>query len=768
MNYKESLNDFDEKSKEILMASAKSIIPIQKLQQRDYGNFRDVMVDKVKLGETIRGMRNVSQLAEMKFFNQSADQIFNKYFPDGEETLKGNVTIIDDFNIVVKEGYKFSSYDYYFDNNHNGIYGDSGDTLAFRLLLFVSDDGNKVKECYEVVKPADDEVILFLESDKDTFSQDALYGKMSDKVRKQFTDKDGNLKSNLFDNEIMKTVQKHSDINQDIVAELMKNGYVENKSITKGFFIFLKYVMMGVSAPAKALGWIMNKIGDGIDFLKIPDKFWDTESEDYYFRKDTLIENLSIPTNKLNILKNLFTDKKGFNLADITPQLLDDIILKQISVLESFTEQYNNYVKAKIEEIFKNLENNELQKQTESLAEKVALICGIWNGLVDFISSIFKFISTLLEAPFDISKDFQYTFELVDNFLALLEKNLLKNIDNAVSEGVKNIIEYLRNKNADDINFVRVHYLAGFTISFIGTFFIPIADIAKISEVGKVGEILAKINEEIGKTISQSAKFVKIQSAEVYQKAGKALQELLEMFAMGGKKLQNFVEKLWKEIAEWLFKNKSSLPVRKFLQEIEDYTSLRSKFHDLQLVDKLWKSKVLSKNLYLNNLKKLYFKYMDAYPALSKGFNQAEFKTIIKNKGKLIEEVEEFSISGDKTKLLGNFGDPPHLPPNTINVLDDWENFEKFVEGAKDFGNRPRNYDSEIKYIFNFLKKHVNKGDEFIIETRNIFKTCGSCKREFIMLENYLKTKGKQVKIIVFSDDTIEKTAQLKKKLKIK
>ncbi|HFK5568505.1 zincin-like metallopeptidase toxin domain-containing protein [Elizabethkingia meningoseptica] len=571
MNYKESLNDFDERSKEILMASAKSIIPIQKLQQRDYGNFRDVMVDKVKLGETIRGMQNVSPLTEMKFFNQSADQIFSKYFPDGEETLKGNVTIIDDFNIVVKEGYKFSSYDYYFDNNHNGIYGDSGDTLAFRLLLFVSDDGNKVKECYEVVKPADDEVILFLESDKDTFSQDALYGKMSDKVRKQFTDKDGNLKSNLFDNEIMKTVQKHSDINQDIVAELMKNGYVENKSITKGFFIFLKYVMMGVSAPAKALGWIMNKIGDGIDFLKIPDKFWDTESEDYYFRKDSLIENLSIPTNKLNTLKNLFTDKKGFNLADITPQLVDDIILKQISVLESFTEQYNNYVKTKIEEIFKNLENDELQKQTESLAEKVALICGIWNGLVDFISSTFKFISTLLEAPFDISKDFQYTFELVDNFLALLDENLLKNIDNAVSEGVKNIIEYLRSKNADDINFVRVHYLAGFTISFIGTFFIPVADVAKISEVGKVGEILTKINEEIGKTISQSAKFVKIQTAEVYQKAGKALQELLEKFAKGGKKLQDFVEKLWKEIAEWFLKNKKYIQPR--YEEIVDITA---------------------------------------------------------------------------------------------------------------------------------------------------------------------------------------------------
>jgi len=62
----------------------------------------------------------------------------------------------------------------------------------------------------------------------------------------------------------------------------------------------------------------------------------------------------------------------------------------------------------------------------------------------------------------------------------------------------------------------------------------------------------------------------------------------------------------------------------------------------------------------------------------------------------------------------------------------------------------------------------TSKEAEFIIETRNIFKTCGSCKREFIMLENYLKTKGKKVKIIVYSDDTIEKTAQLKKKLKIK
>lgn len=114
------------------------------------------------------------------------------------------------------------------------------------------------------------------------------------------------------------------------------------------------------------------------------------------------------------------------------------------------------------------------------------------------------------------------------------------------------------------------------------------------------------------------------------------------------------------------------------------------------------------------------------------------------------------------------FADPPELPPNTINVLDDWENFEKFVDGAVDFANRPRKFDSEIKYIFNFLKKHMNKGDEFVIETRNIFKTCGSCKREFVMLEDYLRAQGKKVKIIVYSDETVEGTRDLLKNLKIK
>ena len=44
----------------------------------------------------------------------------------------------------------------------------------------------------------------------------------------------------------------HADINQEVIAELMKNRYIEDEIITKGFFIF-EICNDGVSAPAKSI-----------------------------------------------------------------------------------------------------------------------------------------------------------------------------------------------------------------------------------------------------------------------------------------------------------------------------------------------------------------------------------------------------------------------------------------------------------------------------------------------------------------------------------
>lgn len=118
--------------------------------------------------------------------------------------------------------------------------------------------------------------------------------------------------------------------------------------------------------------------------------------------------------------------------------------------------------------------------------------------------------------------------------------------------------------------------------------------------------------------------------------------------------------------------------------------------------------------------------------------------------------------------MIDKFGNPPKLPKNTINILDDYATYEAFVKGAIDWNSRARMYDSEIKYIFNFLKNHINKGDEFIIETSNIFKSCNSCQRELVTLKKLAETQGKKITIIVKSDKSIESTDDLLKALRIK
>ena len=508
----------------------------------------------IQKGETIRGMNFVSPLVEYKFYNQNSEQIYKKYFPDADNLQQANSNLILDAIDETKNGYDFKRYDFFSDKNRDGKINPN-EELIFKLLLFVSTDGNKVKECYEVVKPADDEIIFFLETDSDYLSEQKLFGRVSEKIRKTYLNTStGKLYSTFFDGNIIDVVQKYLKANKPIIEELFINGHITDKSISADFFSGLRYLLLALSAPTKALGWVMNKIGDGIDFLKIPDEFWDTENENYSFNKENIIENLSISTDKLAFLKNLFTDKKGFNLADITPKMLDDVILNQLAVIESFVGKYNSYVKTEIEDIFKTLELPGMEIAIDSITQPIALICGVWNGLVDFVSSIFKFIGMLLEAPFDISKDFQQILEMIDNFWdGLRDGSVWKNIKNAVDAGMKDMEEYLKGKDVDDINWVRIYYLSGFTISFAATFFIPVANTAKLSNLGKAGDILA----EIQKSLFQTAKFVKVQTAEAYQNASKALMNLFELIKVGGQKLKNFVDDIWKKIADWFVKNKT-------------------------------------------------------------------------------------------------------------------------------------------------------------------------------------------------------------------
>ncbi|ODS88623.1 MAG: hypothetical protein ABS44_07870 [Chryseobacterium sp. SCN 40-13] len=65
-----------------------SFLDFTSLENRGMGNIEETTSSRTVLGETIRGMNNVSPLATVKFFNQTCGDIFSKYFPDGNDILQ--------------------------------------------------------------------------------------------------------------------------------------------------------------------------------------------------------------------------------------------------------------------------------------------------------------------------------------------------------------------------------------------------------------------------------------------------------------------------------------------------------------------------------------------------------------------------------------------------------------------------------------------------------------------------------------------------------
>ncbi|WP_075342945.1 hypothetical protein [Tenacibaculum agarivorans] len=188
---------------------------------------------------------------------------------------------------------------------------------------------------------------------------------------------------------------------------------------------------------------------------------------------------------------------------------------------------------------------------------------------------------------------------------------------------------------------------------------------------------------------------------------------------------------------------------------LKEYVKFRPKFlFSVAETTRLWRAKSLVKITEVE-LVDVFTKRLDDFPGLVKGHNQAEFNIKFLDNGKPFDEVGEFSFSGSRKDIFERFGNPPKLPENTIDIFEDYDGFTKFVTGVFDFGGRPRKFDSEIKFIYNFLRNHINKADEFVIETKNIFATCSSCSREFVMLEEYMKSIGKKVKFIVKTDEDV-------------
>ncbi|MCX8533515.1 EndoU domain-containing protein [Chryseobacterium luquanense] len=505
---------------------------------------------QVRLGEFIRGMNNVSPMLQTKPHNVDAKFVSNQYFIDAQKEKRGNLQIIND---VKKEGYLFTIIDHFFDKNLNGVV-DPDEKLPFQVLFFMSSDGNKVREAYNAVSAKADEILFFIESEEDTFSSRKLYAKVSNAVRKQFYDKDGKIDDRFFSTSIMSILGSNTGLEIKVIKELLEKGTVEKSNIyIDSILKALKLASLAYSSLLKGVGWICSKLGEGIDYLKITDDFWDTQSEEYFFDRENIIKLLTIPEDSLNELEKLFTDKKGIDLHDITPDRLEKLIKENIGKIKGFVRNYNKFIRDTIEEIYQMADNKTVNIFISHIQVSIAFYCGLWNGIVDFVSSLLKFVGGILQAPFNTALDFQGAMETVDNINEFLfGGNFWNNLGTAISETFNKLVDFCKTHEKDDYDWVRVAYVAGSAIAFIASFFVPFTQVLKVAKLGAIADIIAAVNKEVGAALSASAKFAKDQ-------AYKALSSLLEIISKGGKSFRDFLKRIWSELEKWFLNSQYQL-----------------------------------------------------------------------------------------------------------------------------------------------------------------------------------------------------------------
>lgn len=515
------------------------------------------------LGETIRGMKRISPILQTKPVSVDSQFIQKYYFIDATKKNNEKEILIDEIKFMKRDGYSFAMEEFFEDSNKNGILGDAGDLLDFKLLIFSTDDGNKIREAHDVVQAKSDEIILFLESDSDLLTGKArLSAKIGSGIRKKFFDKDGKVLNNSLTEKIQ---TKRNDIETKTLIELLEKGSVKGNIISiEGFMNLFKDQLLSMFILNYILGEIVDSVAEKIDFLKISDSFWDSDHPEYFFDKDNLIENIKISDEQIIKLENIFLGTGiifAGPFAPMVPITMKVLAPKLRPIAKQWINSFNQHITNVIQEVFAKIETDPLSNFLWKEAQKqIAFECGAWNGIVDFISSLFKFIALVLKAPTSIVEDPALTLETLDNIFDFLTSGeVFSTLRSEFASFFKDLINDLKEQDSDDINWTKVFYIIGFGVIFVASFFIPYANIAKVlGSLGKIGEIFTvfvKAFEESLKiaSVATGAAFGKL-TTPLAKVGKKAISEFLAIFKSGSR-LRKFLSSLKTKIVEWIKKN---------------------------------------------------------------------------------------------------------------------------------------------------------------------------------------------------------------------
>lgn len=450
------------------------------------------------IGENIRGMKNVSPLATVKFFNQSTEDVLAKYYPDSNTPVDGTFTYIPDIDSNLESVIKTTVKDFYY-------YGvEHVNNFAFRVIIFSSKDATKLKESFEVSEPKGREILIFVEDNTED-QVSGTYGAIkisADVLSFLNTKTDNRLQYDLYDNKNLYTEIKSviPELTDDQIKNLLQDGYIEDirVNIAKTYFKIASFFSSGISSLIPGLGILTNdalrkgtsllleKIIVLIEETKLAENRWQPKPPklqngevDKNYNYNPLISagednNGTVNISEItNILKTMLTNQN--NLVKLVLNIKKDF--KKSSEPKGFLEiLYKMYQSAYdiMYEVITNLEEtSNLDVVKYNIKTYNAFLCGVWNGLVDSFAGLFAMVKMIYDGV-TIGKDF---IQNIEKYLPIL----LEQFDEAVqaikkisfTEVAKYIYEKLKEINLT-FDPVACAYFVGYVYGFIISLIIEI------------------------------------------------------------------------------------------------------------------------------------------------------------------------------------------------------------------------------------------------------------------------------------------------------
>lgn len=339
--------------------------------------------------------------------------------------------------------------------------------------------------------------------------------------------------------------------------KISRAQFDELLSYTDDSNMLASFVAHMLSSTSSVINFLPGEVAKLIDELvnfttekaRIEESVWNPESKGYRKNYKKVYKLLEGKLDQLHLKLNGITED--------TISMVPDVIKAPLNSLRSIIDAFHS----SLDLLAKDLKNQ--------VQFRIALVCGVWNALVDLINGILTLISLLLKAPGAMADTAASNYDQGPYFFSLLEEymdNFVQSVAaikwlEVFTELGRNFAQFIISipEKVQNMSAAQVGYYTGYIAFNIAEFFLPIFKIAKATKAGKLPEAFAQMVEDIHKAAQNIAR--------AGQKVGKAVRkapkqafdiffDLLEnlsiLLRQGTTALKEFIQMVFEKLKVWL------------------------------------------------------------------------------------------------------------------------------------------------------------------------------------------------------------------------